>query len=135
MSLKTVQFLTLTMGLLLSSGCSGSKPPETPKPADTVDADNTARNARDDNKVAPIPSDQSEEKGDLEITANIRKAIVADKSLSVNAHNVKIVTSGGEVALRGPVKNETEKMAIEGRAKEIAGPEHVHSLLEIETKP
>ena len=129
MSITKINVLVLTMIALLSVGCSGAKPAEATKPADIVDADSTARNVRDDNasKAAPIPENQSEEKRDVEITANIRKAVVADKSLSSNAHNVKIITSGGEVALRGPVKSEAEKMSIEAKAKEVAGLEHVHN--------
>jgi osmotically-inducible protein OsmY len=55
----------------------------------------------------------------LEISANIRKSILADKSL--NAQNVKIITSGGRVTLRGPVKNETEKITLEAKAHEVTG--------------
>jgi len=137
MSITKINVLLLTIFALVSVGCSDPKASESPKPPETVDADNTAKNVRDDNasKAAPIPEDQSEEKRDVEITANIRKAVVADKSLSSNAHNVKIITSGGEVALRGPVKSEAEKMTIEAKAKEVAGPDHVHNLLEIEIKP
>ena len=39
----------------------------------------------------------------MDITANIRKKVV-DTSMSVNAHNVKIITQDGRVTLRGPVK-------------------------------
>jgi hyperosmotically inducible protein len=57
---------------------------------------------------------------------------VDDKSLSTNAHNVKIITSNGVVTLRGPVKTAAEKKAIEDKAKQVAGVTKVENLLEIE---
>lgn len=91
------------------------------------DADNTARNPT--NLTA---GDQSETEADREITANIRKAVVADDSLSINAQNVKIIAVNGVVTLRGPVKSEKEKMGIEAKAKEVAGVKSVANLIEIE---
>ena len=38
-------------------------------------------------------------------TAQVRKAIIADKDLSTYAHNVKIITKDGTVTLKGPVKS------------------------------
>ena len=42
---------------------------------------------------------QNESKNDREISRHIRKALVADKSLSTYAHNVKVITMNGMVAL------------------------------------
>jgi osmotically-inducible protein OsmY len=64
---------------------------------------------------------QKENQSDLELTRQIRRAIVQDKSLSTYAHNVKIVSQGGLVTLKGPVKSEEEKTAIGNKAAEIAG--------------
>ena len=47
--------------------------------------------------------------------------MVGDKSLSTYAHNVKIVAQDGQVTLKGPVRSEAEKTAIEVKATEIAG--------------
>jgi hyperosmotically inducible periplasmic protein len=105
------------------------------RPGETVsanDADNTARNERDQNEATKTPLDQSENSHDVEITANVRKAIVADDSLSTNAHNVKVITSGGVVTLRGPVKSAHEKTTIEMKAKQVAGVTRVENQLEIE---
>jgi hyperosmotically inducible protein len=54
-----------------------------------------------------------------------------DKSLSTNAHNVKIVTQNGQVTLKGPVRSEDEKKAIEAKAAEVAGDGKVSSELNI----
>jgi hyperosmotically inducible protein len=51
----------------------------------------------------------------------IRRAVVADKSLSTYAHNVKIISESGKVTLKGPVHTEDEKKAIEAKATEVAG--------------
>lgn len=115
--------LILSVVLLVTAAC-GSRDPE------PVRADNTAKNAQ--TPAAQTPLDQGENQADLEITANIRKAIVADDSLSTNAHNVKIITSGGAVTLRGPVKSRQEKDTIEAKAKQVAGVRRVDNFLEIE---
>lgn len=83
----------------------------------TVDADNTARNRRDKDGNTLTAGDQGNSAGDIAITANIRKAVLARDGLSVNAQNVKIITLDGRVTLRGPVNSEEEKTII----AEIAG--------------
>ena len=56
---------------------------------------------------------------------------MADKSLSTNAHNVKIITTGGVVTLRGPVKSAAEKDTIGAKAQQTAGVTRVDNQLEI----
>jgi osmotically-inducible protein OsmY len=101
----------------------------------TTDADNTARNERDRNAATQLPTDQAENDADRQVSADVRKAITSDDSLSVNAQNVKIITSNGYVTLRGPVKTEREKEAIGAKAKQVAGVHGVTNLLEVEAKP
>jgi osmotically-inducible protein OsmY len=64
---------------------------------------------------------QSNAKSDRDLTQKIRKSIVADKSLSSAAHNVKVVVRGGQVTLAGAVKSDDEKKSIEAKAAEAAG--------------
>ena len=99
-----------------------------------VDRDNTAVNKRDRNSAAKTPIDQNENKKDIDVTATIRKRVVATK-MSVDAHNVKIITQDGKVTLRGPVKSADEKKQIEDIARDVAGKDNVDSQLEVETKP
>lgn len=94
-------------------------------------ADNSGKNVRDRKDGAPTSGDQSNTKSDVAITQEIRKAVVADKSLSTNAHNVKIITANGIVTLRGPVKSAEEKATIEAKAKQAAGVSRVDNQLEI----
>ncbi|HEY3835697.1 MAG TPA: BON domain-containing protein [Bryobacteraceae bacterium] len=58
---------------------------------------------------------------DRELTQKIRKAVIADKSLSTYAHNVKIISQNGSVTLKGPVRSDDEKKTIVAKAVEIAG--------------
>jgi hypothetical protein len=78
----------------------------------TTDADNTGRNVRDRNDQTLTPLDQGNSAADVATTAQIRKEIIADKGMSVNARNVKIITNNGQVTLRGPVNTAEEKRRI-----------------------
>ena len=99
-------------------------------PAATA-SDNTGINTRDRADNAMTAGSQSGSKGDLTLTARIRRAIVKDKSLSTMAHNVKIISRNGEVTLRGPVKSEQEKTTVGSKAQAIAGTDRVDNRLEI----
>ncbi len=95
-----------------------------------VDRTNTGVNVRDRDSTAKTPLDQNENKADIQITADIRKRVVATE-MSVNAHNVKIITQDGMVTLRGPVKTEDEKQTIEQIALAVAGADKVDNQLEV----
>ena len=68
---------------------------------------------------------QEKDRSDRNLTDQIRKAIIADKSLSTDAHNVKVITRDGQVTLKGWVRSENEKRAIEVKAVEVAGQDRV----------
>jgi hyperosmotically inducible protein len=103
-------------------------------PADPTPADNTKLNERDRNANEPTADRQKDNRSDREITQQVRKAIVKDKSLSTYAHNVKVITQNGMVTLKGPVRSEEEKKAIEARAAEIAGRDKVTNQLDVKSK-
>lgn len=94
-------------------------------------ADNTARNVRDREDRTLTPFDQGNSQADVSITAQIRKEIVAEKNMSVNAKNVKIITNNGRVTLRGPVNSAEEKRLIGEIAARIARFENVDNQLEV----
>ena len=96
--------------------------------------DNSAVNVRDRAPDAMTAGQQSNAKSDIELTREIRRAVVKDDSLSMLAHNVKIVTANGSVILRGPVKTEQEKVAIANKAEQIAGPNKVDNQLEVKNQ-
>ena len=96
--------------------------------------DNTGRNERDSDGTTLTPGDQSSNKADVELTRRIREAVVADESLSTNAHNVKIITINGKVTLRGPVASEAERAKVVATAEQLAGKNKVDNKLEIANK-
>jgi osmotically-inducible protein OsmY len=96
--------------------------------------DNTQINKQDRNTNNPTADRQSGNRSDVEITRQIRRSLTGDKTLSSYAKNVKIVTQGGNVTLRGPVRSEEEKKSIEAKANDVAGAGHVKSELQIAAK-
>jgi hyperosmotically inducible periplasmic protein len=96
-----------------------------------VAPDNSAVNVRDRSPAAMTSGEQSNVKSDVELTREIRRAVVKDPALSTLAHNVKIVAVNGSVTLRGPVKTEEERTAIASKAQEIAGADKVDNQLEV----
>ena len=96
-----------------------------------VPADNTGRNTRDRDGDTATADKQSNDKNDVEITRQIRRAITKDDSLSTSAHNVKIVTNAGAVTLRGPVVSEKEKLAVAKKAESVNGVGKVDNQLEV----
>jgi hyperosmotically inducible periplasmic protein len=107
---------------------------QTASPADHPPADNTKMNERDRNPNEPTADRQKDNRSDREITQQVRKAIVKDKSLSTYAHNVKVITQNGMVTLKGPVRSEEEKKAIEAKAAEVAGQDKVTNQLDVKSK-
>lgn len=95
--------------------------------------DNSGKNERDRKDATLTPGDQSNSPADLKTTQSIRRAVMDDKSLTMTAKNVKIITIGGKVTLRGPVQTAAEKDAICNHAKTVAGKTAVTD--ELEVKP
>ena len=96
--------------------------------------DNTKVNQRDKNQNAATADKQKENQSDRELARQIRKSVVQDKSLSTNAHNVKIIAQNGMVTLKGPVNSAEEKQSIEAKAAQIAGADKVTSELQVAQK-
>jgi osmotically-inducible protein OsmY len=110
----------LCAGLLAGSLiCVGPMTAQTD--SSTTQSDNTKVNKRDRAAGAVTADQQKMNQPDRKITQEIRKAVMADKSLSTYAHNVKIVTENGAVTLKGPVRSEDEKKTIMAKATEVAG--------------
>jgi len=95
----------------------------------TPDADNTRMNKADQKNTQPTAQNQSNEKADRELAAAVRKAIVRDKSLSTNAHNVKVIAKDGTVTLRGPVRSDDEKTKVSQLTRQVEGVSNVDDQL------
>lgn len=122
---QRVATLALSLALLgLASVTMAQNPPP-------VAPDNSGVNVRDRNPETMTAGQHSNAKGDVELTRRIRRAVVKDNSLSMMAHNVKIISANGSVILRGPVKTEEEKANIARKAQAIAGADKVDNQLEV----
>ncbi len=121
---------TLMGGLIVMTGNVQAEPRAAIHLAGST-AENTERNVRDKYGTTLTPEDQKETESDINITANIRKAAVADETLSVNAKNIKIITRDGIVTLRGPVESETESIRLQQLAAQTPGAVQVYNQLEI----
>jgi hyperosmotically inducible protein len=115
----------LMAGVLLTGSAAFAPAQNTPKP------DNTKTNKQDRNPDAATADQQKNNKSDRETAKQIRKAIVDDKSLSSYAHNVKVIAQNGTVTLKGPVRSDEEKKAIEDKAVAVAGASNVKNELTI----
>jgi osmotically-inducible protein OsmY len=107
---------------------------DTTNQGDPAPADNTKVNQRDQNANEPTADQQKDNRSDRDITQQIRQSIVKDKSLSTYAHNVKVITQNGQVTLKGPVRSDDEKQAVEAKAAEIAGQGKVTNQLDVKAK-
>ncbi len=83
--------------------------------------DNTKVNKRDRNPGEATADQQKSNTSDRDITRDIRRSLMADKSLSTYAHNVKVIAQNGTVTLKGPVKSEDEKKTIVAKAVAVVG--------------
>ncbi|MFZ0864064.1 MAG: BON domain-containing protein [Candidatus Sulfotelmatobacter sp.] len=124
-NLLLVGSLLLGCGALVSAQDAGQNAPA---------SDNTRMNQRDRNPNEPTADQQLNNRSDRDITQQVRKSIDGDKSFSTYAHNVKVITQNGQVTLKGPVRSEEEKRAVEAKAAEVAGEGKVTSELTVKPK-
>ena len=89
--------------------------------------DNTAKNKAE----APTADQSKNGKSDVKLTAEIRRSIMKDDTLSTAAHNVKIIVEAGIVTLKGPVKTAGEKSKVAAKATEVVGASNVKNEIEI----
>ena len=128
---KHVLLCALALLVLGSYARTASTADKTATPPVQMAPDNTGRNVRDRNGDTLTPGDQAENQADRTLTQQIRRELMADKSLSTDAKNIKIITTNGVVTLRGPVNTPQEKATIEAKAQNIAGATNVDNQLEV----
>jgi hyperosmotically inducible protein len=115
--LRLERFLVPLGGVVLSASLMAIPAPR-PQDSQQTSPDNTQQNK---DQTAPTADKQGMNPSDRAITQKIRKAIQEDKSLSTYAHNVKVITRGGTVTLRGPVRSEDEKATVQAKAVAVVG--------------
>ncbi len=108
----------IALSVLLAMGAGGVLAQSNePRPK----ADNTSVNQRDKRPGEATADQQKMNPTDRDLTAKIRRSIMADKSLSTYAKNVKIISQNGMVTLKGPVRTEMELKTVLAKAVEITG--------------
>ena len=127
---RTKAFVFIAAAALLGSGVMAAPQPRQ-DPGQQSAPDNSKTNKRDRDKSSPTADRQKMNPADRDLAKRIRSAITDDKSLSTYAHNIKIIAQDGKVTLKGPVRSEEEKSAIETKATEVAGAGNVINQLEV----
>jgi hyperosmotically inducible protein len=119
------RILLVIIPVLILSACSHNKEQTNTSMRDQARpdeqayrSDNSGVNKSEKNYTA---ENQSNDAKDVDLTANIRKALMNEKSLSFNAQNIKVITEAGKVTLRGPVDTASEKARVAQIAKGVPG--------------
>jgi len=132
--MKNVNIIKAALAGLLFLSAAGIGLAQQDANSTQAPADNTKVNQRDRDKSQPTADQQKEAKSDRQIAAEIRRSLVKDKALSTYAHNVKVIVQDGAVTLKGPVRSDEEKQAVEAKAAEVAGADKVTNQIEIAPK-
>jgi osmotically-inducible protein OsmY len=127
---------TMTLALALATTADVHAQQHAASSADAMSApaDNSGVNERDRSAQTTTPFDQPNNKTDIKLASSVRRAIVKDKSLSMSAHNIKLVAAGGVVTLRGPVDSADEKARVESVAQGVPGVSRVDNQLDVKTQ-
>jgi hyperosmotically inducible periplasmic protein len=120
-----IELLVLGSCLLLGS----SMPAKVPSRQDAQQT--PPDNAKTNQNPGPTADQQKMNPADRDLTKKIRMALHDDQSLSMYAHNIKIISQDGKVTLRGPVRSDDEKAAIEAKAVAVAGDGNVTNHLHV----
>lgn len=127
----TAFYFAISMSVMCFADCFAADDVSGKSEASKVRSDNSKVNEVETSYPVVTAEQQSNSKMDLEISRQLRQALVKDDSLSTYAQNVKIITQNGIVTLKGPVRTEGEKKLIVSKAKQIKGCKRVQNELEI----
>ncbi|HVY48751.1 MAG TPA: BON domain-containing protein [Minicystis sp.] len=135
---KTTVLLTCGVLALGAGACEKAqgeqKPTRDTKTPSSLEADNTGRNVRERDATELTPKDQGNGAVDLQITKDVRQKLMADDRLSTDAKNVKVITTGGVVTLKGTVKDEAERRAVVAAARSVATTQRVDDQLDVKNE-
>lgn len=126
------KYSTRATHLLLGIALAASPAAFAQTPAGQTKPDNSAVNKRDRDPSQPTADQQKMNPADRDIVAKIRKSIMADKSLSTYAHNIKIISQDGTVTLKGPVRSEDEAQSILAKAVEVTSKDKVVNQMSVQ---
>ena len=72
---------------------------------------------------------QADLRADRMTLAQVRRAVAADKTLSTNAHNVKILVLNGTVTLKGAVNSDDERQKVFADVANVVSPDKIANQL------
>jgi hyperosmotically inducible protein len=121
----------LLIGFIATSGPVATAALRQNSQESPAEPDNTKKNLPTNHHDANRADQQSNSTSDVELTRKIRRALTQDSSLSTYAHNVKVITRNGVVELKGPVRSQSEKEAVEAKATDVAGVSKVKNELTV----
>lgn len=139
--------IVLAVSMLASGGFAGDTYRQTPGAGSaTTDTSETSMDAHPDRTVdverrsstAPMANEktameQDARAKDLALTRSIREKINEDKSLSLRAKNITVISENGKITLKGAISNNAEKSKLEEIAKKATGAKTVENLTEVGT--
>lgn len=133
--MRKTLFVAMSLALVTSMAqAAENSVPDISAPTSTAmehaKPNNTEVNKRDRDERTLTPMDQSNTQADIDITQAIRKALMKQE-LSLDAKNIKVITRGGEVTLRGPVSSKAEVQKIVKLAKKVPGINALNNELEV----
>ncbi len=129
-----MKIVILCMTALFSMTAFAADDKAATKNVPAVAPDNSGINKRDDSVVEMTAQDQSNSPEAIEITRKIRADLNKNDSLSTYAKNVKIITSGKQVILKGPVRS-ADEVAVIRKAAVAAAPNYkIQNELEVAKK-
>jgi hyperosmotically inducible protein len=123
--------LVLSTSVLIGQHASAQSSANSDNATPSTAPDNTKSNKADRSNSTATADAQTNKSSDIDLTKRIRKSVLADKTLSTYAHNVKIVAVNGRVTLNGVVHSEQERSAIEMKAAAVAGDNNVINAIKI----
>jgi osmotically-inducible protein OsmY len=123
--------LNLAASVVLSALCLANFPSFSGALVQSASAQTAPDNSAQNKDQGLTADNQANAKTDRMTTANIRKAIIADKDLSTYAHNVKIITVNGAVTLKGPVTSDGEKEKVASDAASVVSADKITNHLTV----
>ena len=121
---KILRTVSIGVGAVALSVAAGSVHARTLQQPDNTSANKNQGTTADQQNNNPA---------DRELAQKIRQSITNDKSLSTDAHNVKVIVRNGKVILKGPVQTEDEKKNIVDKATDLAGADNVTNKLTVKS--
>ena len=93
-----------------------------------------SKNYYPNQSTGPTAQQQSAATSDVEITRQIRRALMENDSLSVAAKNIQIITQKGEVSLKVTVTTVRDQQVIVQKVQQVTGVQGLFNQTEIKTK-